>query len=319
MNRALVVLLAAWFTSAALAQSVSAGTTRIVIGYPPGGSADFTARLLADELGRELGAAVIVDNRPGAGTMLASDAVAKARPDGLTLLLNWHQAIVKALLTEKLPYDPDRDFAPVTRLATGGNVLVVNNNVPARNLAEFIAWARASPGRINAASGGYGSSPHIALAAFEQAAGVKFNTVQYKGGGPAVQSILAGDTQVLFASWPSVSAFVKAGRLRPLVVSTRRASASVPGVPGAEEAGLADFESTFWFGLFAPAGTPAAVLNRIQQAAATVLQKPEVKAKIAAGGMDVTPSASPRAFEAEVLAEAPKLEKLVQALGARVD
>jgi tripartite-type tricarboxylate transporter receptor subunit TctC len=296
------------------------GAMRLVIGYPPGGSADFTARVLADEIGKELGATMIVDNRPGAGTMLASDIVAKAKPDGQTLLLNWHQAIIKALMAGKpMPYDPERDLAPVTRLATGGNVLVVNNNVPAKNLAEFTAWVKANPGKVNAATGGYGSSPHIALAAFEQAAGVKFNTVHFKGGGPAVQAILGGDVQVLFASWPSVSSFVKASRLRTLVVSTRRTSASVPGVPGAEEAGLAGFDSTFWFGLFAPHGTPPAVMARIQQAATVVLKKPDIIAKIASGGMDATPSASPQAFAAEVAAEGPVLEKLMQTLGARVD
>lgn len=319
------LLLAAVLSGAALpdvrAQAAAAsGTYRLVIGYPPGGSADFTARLLADEMARELGAPMIVDNKPGAGTMLASDLVAKAKPDGQTLLLNWHQAIIKALMAGKpMPYDPERDLVAVSRLATGGNVLVVNPNVPAKNLTEFIAWIKANPGRINAGTGGYGSSPHIALAAFEQVAGVKFNTVHYKGGGPAVQSIVGGDTQVLFASWPSVSSFVKANRLRPLVVSTRRTLASVPGVPGAEEAGLPAFESTFWFGLFAPNGTPPAVLARVQQAASVVLRKPEIIAKIASGGMDATPSASPQAFAAEVAAEGPVLEKLMQSLGARVD
>ena len=331
LTTALVIALISPFVSPAISPALAqttqpqpaqstAGTMRLIIGYPPGGSADFTARLLADELGRELGSAMIVENRPGAGTVLASDAVAKARPDGNTLLLNWHQAIIKALMAGKpLPYDHERDLVPVTRIATGGNVLIVNHNVPAKTLTEFITWMRAHPGTVNAATGGYGSSPHIALAGFEQAAGVKFNTVHYKGGGPAVQSVLGGDTQVLFASWPSVSSFVKAQRLRPLVVTTRRTSASVPGVPGAEEAGLTNYDSTFWFGLFAPNGTPAAVQAKIHQAASAVLKKPDVIAKIAAGGMDATPSASPHIFAAEVAAEAPVLEKLMQTLGAKVD
>ena len=307
------------FATSAFAQLNPGTPVRIVIGYPPGGSADFTARHLAEAMARELGAPVIVDNRPGAGTMIASDAVAKARADGHTLLLNWHQVIVKALLKESLPYDPERDLVPVTRVATGANVLVVNNSVPARNLTEFIAWMRANPGRINAASGGYGSAPHIAMAAFELAVGAKFNTIQYKGGGPAVQSILAGDTQVLFASAPSVTSFVKAGKLRPLVVTTRQASSSMAGVPGSVEAGLPDYESTFWFGLFAPAGTPTATLARLQQTTAAALARPEVRARIEAGGMDATPSPSQAAFAAEVAAEGPKLERLMQALGAKVD
>ncbi len=307
------------FATSAFAQLNPGTPVRIVIGYPPGGSADFTARHLAEAMARELGTPVIVDNRPGAGTMIASDAVAKARADGHTLLLNWHQVIVKALLKEALPYDPERDLVPVTRVATGANVLVVNNSVPARNLAEFIAWMKANPGRINAASGGHGSAPHIAMAAFELAVGAKFNTIQYKGGGPAVQSILAGDTQVLFASAPSVMSLVKAGKLRPLVVTTRQASPSIAGVPGSVEAGLPDYESTFWFGLFAPAGTPPATLARLQQATAAALARPEVRARIEAGGMDATPSPSQAAFATEVAAEGPKLERLMQALGAKVD
>lgn len=157
------------------------------------------------------------------------------------------------------------------------------------------------------------------MAAFELAVGVKFNTNQYKGGGPAVQSILAGDTQVLFASAPSVMSLVKAGKLRPLVVTTRLASASIAGVPGALEAGLPDYESTFWFGLFAPAGTPTATLARLQQGTAAALAKPEVRARVEAGGMDAMPSPSQPAFAAEVAAEGPKLERLMQALGAKVD
>ena len=161
MMRKLLSLLLTMFAASAFAQLGSGTPVRIIIGYPPGGSADFTARLLADEMAKELGSPVIVDNRPGAGTMIASDAVAKARPDGHTLLLNWHQVIVKALLKEALPYDPERDLVAVTRIATGANLLVVNNNVPATNVKEFITWMKANPGRINAASGGYGSSPHL--------------------------------------------------------------------------------------------------------------------------------------------------------------
>ena len=319
LSRVLLCCAALLCAAGASAQSAPAGTVRLVIGYPPGGSADFTARVIADEMAKELGNPVIVDNRPGAGTMIASDAVAKAKPDGQTILLNWHQTIVKALMNEKLPYDPERAFTGIGRIATGANVLIVNSSVQVRDVADLIGWMKAHPGKINAASGGYGSSPHIALAAFEQTAGVKFNTVHYKGGGPAVQSILAGDTQVLFASWPSVSAFVKAGRLRPLLVTTRTGMASVPGVPGSDAAGVAGYESTFWFGLFAPAGTPQPALARLHQALGLVLAKPDVRTKIAGGGMEATPSASPQAFSAEVAAEAPKLEKLMQALGARVD
>jgi tripartite-type tricarboxylate transporter receptor subunit TctC len=305
--------------SIASAQTFPAGPVRIMIGYPPGGSADFIARVLADELGRELGASVVVENKPGAGTTIASDAVAKARPDGQTLLLNWHQAIPKTMLKGQLAYDPDKDFVPVSRVATGTTVLVVNSGFAMNSLRELIAHAKANPGKINAASGGHGSAPHMALVSFEAAAGVKFTTVQYKGGGPAVQSVLAGDTQILFASSPSVTGLIKAGRMRPLVVAMRQGSPAIPGIPGSVEAGLPEFESTFWFGVFAPAGTPAAAIRRLHQAASAALGKKELRAKIDSQGMDATPSASPEAFAAEVAAEGPLLEALVRNLGAKIE
>ncbi|MGH8668859.1 MAG: Bug family tripartite tricarboxylate transporter substrate binding protein [Burkholderiales bacterium] len=312
---ALVTLCAA---SLACAQTFPSGPVRMMIGYPPGGSADFTARVVAEEMAKDLGVAVVVENKPGAGTTIASDAVAKARPDGHTVLLNWHQAIPKALLKGKLAYDPE-SFVPVSRVATGTTVLVVHSSVNAGSLRELIAQAKANPGKINAASGGHGSAPHLALAAFEAAAGVKFTTVQYKGGGPATQSVLAGDTQVLFATSPSVMGFIKAGRLKPLVVAMRKGSPAIPGIPGSEQAGLPQFESTFWFGIFAPAGTPAPVIARLHQAVAASLARPELRGRIESQGMDATPSASPQAFAAEVAEEGPRLEQLVHNLGAKVE
>ncbi|HEX2198332.1 MAG TPA: tripartite tricarboxylate transporter substrate-binding protein [Burkholderiales bacterium] len=305
--------------SIASAQSFPNGPVRMMIGYPPGGSADFTARVVAEEMAKDLGVAVLVENKPGAGTTIASDAVAKARPDGQTVLLNWHQAIPKALLKGKLAYDPEKSFVPVSRVATGTTVLVMHPSVTAGSLRELIAQAKANPGRLNAASGGHGSAPHLALAAFEAAAGVKFTTVQYKGGGPATQSVLAGDTQILFATSPSVMGFIKAGRLKPLVVAMRKGSPAIPGIPGSEEAGLAAFESTFWFGIFAPAGTPAPVVARLHKAIAASLAQPELRAKIESQGMDATGSASPQVFAAEVAEEGPKLEKLVDSLGAKIE
>ena len=317
--RTLLFALSLAATTLASAQSFPAGPVRMMIGYPPGGSADFTARVLAEGMAKELGVAVLVENKPGAGTTIASDAVAKARPDGQTVLLNWHQAIPKALLQGKLAYDPERAFVPVSRVATGTTVLVVHGSVPANSLRELVAYAKANPGKLNAASGGHGSAPHLALVAFEAAAGVKFTIIQYKGGGPAAQSVLAGDTQLLFATSPTVMGFIKAGRLKPLVVAMRKGSPAIPGIPGSEEAGVPQFESTFWFGLFAPAGTPAAVVQRLHQAASAALGKSELRAKIESQGMDATPSASPEAFAAEVAAEGPQLERLVRSLGAKVE
>jgi tripartite-type tricarboxylate transporter receptor subunit TctC len=317
MRSVLFAAMLAWAALAA-AQPFPAGPVRMVIGYPPGGSADFTARVLAEDMAKELGVAVVVENKPGAGTTIASDAVAKAKPDGQTLLLNWHQAIAKALIKD-LPYDPERAFVPVARVNTGTTILVVHGSVPANSLRELVAYAKANPGKLNAASAGHGSAPHLALVAFEAAAGVKFTTVQYKGGGPAAQSVLAGDTHLLFATSPTVLGFIKAGRLKPLVVAMRKGSPAIAGIPGSEAAGLPAFESTFWFGLFAPAGTPAAAVKRLHQATSASLAKPELRSKIESQGMDATPSASPEAFAAELAAEGPVLEKLIRSLGAKVE
>jgi tripartite-type tricarboxylate transporter receptor subunit TctC len=195
----------------------------------------------------------------------------------------------------------------------------VGSAVPAKDLKELIAYARANPGKLFHASAGYGSSPHLASVLFESVAGIKFTHVQFKGGGPATQSLLAGDTQVNFATAPTVMGFVRAARLRALAVSSRNPSPAVPGIPGAEEAGLPGYDFTFWFGLFVPAGTPQPAIQRLHAALAKGLAKPEVREKIAVQGMDAAPSASPAAFEMEVKKETPYWEKLVRDSGAKVE
>jgi tripartite-type tricarboxylate transporter receptor subunit TctC len=207
----------------------------------------------------------------------------------------------------------------VTKIATGPTVICVNSTVPAKSLKELIDFAKANPGKLFVASAGYGSAPHLAYALFESVAAVKFTAVQYKGGGPAAQSLLAGDTNVMFATAPTVLGFVRAGRVRALAVSKREASPAIPGIPGAEEAGLPGYEYTFWFGLFVPAGTPGVAVRRLHEAALKSLAKQEIREKIALQGMDATPSSSPEAFDAEIKAEAPTLERLVRESGAKVE
>ncbi len=312
------LLAAVFLSAAALAQTFPAKPVRIVVGYPPGGSGDFLTRLLADELAKNLGVPVVTENRPGAGASIASDAVAKSPADGYTLLNSTNHAINKALY-KKLPYDPDKDFAGVSRASTGPMVICVNNDLPIKTLKELIAYAKANPGKLFAANSGSGSSPHLAAVQFEAAAGVKFTTVQFKGGGPAAQSLIAGDTQVMFATAPTVLGFIRGGRMRALAVTTRLASPSVPGIPGAEEAGLPGYDSNYSFGLYVPAATPPAVIKRLHEATIKALAKPEVREKLAIQGMDAAPSASPEAFDAENRAEAPMWERLVRESGARVD
>ena len=292
---------------------------KLVVGYPPGGSGDFLTRLAADELAKDLGQPVIVENKPGAGGNIAHEFVARSAPDGYTILNATHMAINRALY-KKLSYDPDKDFAPIGRIATGPTVICVLPNAPFKDLREMIAYAKANPGKLFHASAGYGSAPHLASVLFESVAGIKFTHVQFKGGGPATQSLLAGDTQVNFATAPTVMGFVRAGRIRALAVSApQQASPAIPGIPGAEEAGLPGYDFTFWFGLFAPAGTPREAIQRVHAALNKGLAKPDVRDKIALQGMDATPSASPAAFDAEVKKETPYWENLVRESGAKVE
>ena len=318
MTRVLAFMALCAFSALGVAQSYPSKPLKIVVGYPPGGSGDFLTRLAADELQKDLGVAVVVENKPGAGGNIAHEFVARSPSDGHTVLNATHMAINRALYKE-LTYDPDKDFAAVGRIATGPTLICINNAVPVKDLRELIAYAKANPGKLFHAAAGYGSAPHLASVLFESVAGVKFTHVQFKGGGPATQSLLAGDTQVNFATAPTVMGFVRAGRLRALAVSSRKASPAVPGIPGAEEAGLPGYDFTFWFGLFVPAGTPPATVQRLHAALAKGLAKPDVRDKIALQGMDATPSPTPAAFEAEIKAEAPYWEKLVRDSGAKVE
>ncbi|MGZ5094714.1 MAG: tripartite tricarboxylate transporter substrate binding protein [Burkholderiales bacterium] len=310
-------LLAALFAFQAAAQTFPNRPIRLVTGYPPGGSADFVSRIVADELSKEFGVPVIVDNKAGAGGNIAAELVAKATADGYTVLNATDMAVNTALY--KNPGYKEKDFSAVIRVARGPTVIVVSKDAPFKSLKDVIDYAKANPGKLFNASAGYGSAPHLASVLFESVAGVKFTSVQYKGGGPATQSLLAGDTQINFATAPTVMGFVRAGRVRALAVSTRQASPSVPGVPGAEEAGLPGYNFSFSYGLYVPAATPRAIVRRLHAAAFKDLSKPEVREKIALQGMDAAPTASPEVFDKEVRAEVPYWEKLVRESGAKVE
>jgi tripartite-type tricarboxylate transporter receptor subunit TctC len=305
------------FSLTSFSQNYPNKPIRLVVGYPPGGSGDFTTRLIADELSKDMGQTVVVENRPGAGGSIASEFVAKAAPDGYTLLNQGNHAINRNLYKE-LRYD-QKDFIPICRVANGATVLVVNNDTPFKSAKELIAYAKANPGKLFLASAGVGSAPHLAGVGFESTAGIKFSTVQFKGGGPASQSLLAGDTQVMFATSPTVMGFIKGNRMRPLMISMKKNSPAIPGIPGSDEAGVPGFESTFWFGLYAPAGTPMEIVRRVHAAAAKGLAKQEIRDRIASQGMDAAPSASPEAFLKEILEEAPMWERVIRESGARVE
>lgn len=306
--------------TATLAQSTDWPTkpVRLVVGYPPGGSGDFITRVAADELSKEIGVPVLVENRPGAGGTIANEAVSKAPADGHTVLNAGPMALTTALY-RKLSYDGKRDFIPVTQLAVGPMIICVNNDLPVKTLRELIAYAKANPGKLNSAASGNGSTPHLASALFESVAGVKFTTIQFKGGGAAATSTIAGDTQVMFATPPTVMNFIKAGRMRALSLTVPNATAAIPGIPGAAEAGLPGYDSSFSFGLYVPAGTPPAAIKALHAATVRAMARPGVREKVASQGMDVATHASPDAFAAELREGAAPLEKAVKESGAKVE
>jgi tripartite-type tricarboxylate transporter receptor subunit TctC len=317
IRSAFFLLLAALVALEASAQAYPNRPIKLMVGFPPGGSADVVARVVADELSRQLEMPVVVDNKAGAGGNIAWDALAKAAADGYTVLTSTDGAPSMALY--KNTAFSDKDFAGVSRISRGTVLVIVNKDSAFKNLKDVIDYAKANPGKLFNASAGYGSSPHLASVLFESVAGVKFTSVQYKGGAPATQSLMGGETQINFATSATVMGFVRAGRVRALAVSTRQASPSVPGVPGAEEAGLPGYDFNFSFGLYVPAATPRDIVRRLHAAALKGLSKPEAREKIALQGMDVALSASPEVFDKEVRAEAPYWENLVRKSGAKVE
>lgn len=303
----------------ARAQGYIAGKPiKLVVGYPPGGSGDFTTRILGDELSRELGQSVLIENRPGAGGLIAGDLVAKSAADGYTLLMAGHHAILKSLF-KKMPFDGERDFIPISQIANGPMIVSVSANLPVKSLAELIDYAKKNPGKLFNAASGSGSTPHLAFVQFTAVAGIDIQNVQYKGGAPSVQSVLAGDTQMIIGTSPVVLPHIRSGKLRALSLTTRAKSPALPDIPSSEEAGLPGFDVGFWFGLYTPTGTPPVIVRRLHEAAAKILAKPEVRTRLASQGMDAAPSRSPEDFAALIKREAPIWETVVRDSGARAE
>ncbi len=318
--RAIPVLLALLLSSAPALAQYPAKPIRLVLGFAPGGAADAVSRTIGDPLGRLLGQSIIVDNRPGNGSSLAAELVAKAPPDGYTMLIaSPSSQSVNPAINKDLGYVPERDFAPVTKVTSSPLVVAVHPSVPAKSVRELIAYAKKMPGKLNYGSSGNGSAPHLGAVLFSRIAGVEMVHVPYKGGGPAVQALLAGDIQVSFATPPSVLPLVQAGRLRGLAVTTRAASPSVPGLPGMEAAGLPGYDLTFWYGFFVPAATPPEIIRKLFTATTEVLKRADVKAILAKEGTDLDGSKSPEAFAAFLREDAKLWQQLVKDTGAKVD
>jgi len=304
---------------AAHAQDYPAKPVRWVVPFPAGGPLDIVARVIGVRLSETWGQPVIVDNRPGAGGNIGAEVVAKSAPDGYTIVmgaLSTHA--VNVSLFRKLPYDPVRDFAPVTLISEVPNVLVVNPAVPAKTVAEFIAYARANPGKLNFASGSTGSAGHLAGELFKTMARVDMTHVPYKGAAPAVTDLLAGQVQLMFDNLASALPNIRAGRLRALAVTTKKRSAFVPELPTIAESGLPGFDVSTWFGVMAPAATPRPIVNRLHDGIVRALAQPDVKERLAAMGAEPVGD-TPEQFGAFVKSEIAKYAKVVKDSGARVD
>ena len=301
----------------AWAQSYPSRPVRIVVGYPAGGGVDITARLIGQWLSERLGQQFVVENRPGAGSNIAAEAVARAAPDGYTLFLATTANAINATLYDKLNFDFIRDIAPVGGLSRVPLILVINPSLPAKTLPEFIAYAKSNPGKINIANGGVGGADHVSGELFKLLTGVNMIQVPYRGTAPALTDLLGGQVQAMFASMPSSIQYIKAGQLRALAVTTAMRSEALPDLPTVGEF-VPGFEASQWYGVGVPKGTPAEIVDRLNKEINAGLADPKMKARLAdLGAMAL--AGSPADFGKLIADETEKWGKVVKASGAKPD
>ncbi len=310
----------ALLTSAGVgAQSYPARPVRVVVPFPPGGAVDFYARTVQQPLSEALGQTVVVENRAGASGMVGAEHVAKSPPDGYTLLLgNIASLAINAGIYAKMPYDPVKDFTPIMRTIDVNYVMVAHPSVPARSVAELVAHAKAHPGKLAYGSAGSGSLPHLATELFKAATGTDLTHVPYKGGGPMVTDLLGGTVHVVIGDQANLMPHVKSGKLRALAVASPTRSPNAPELPTMAESGVPGFEATAWNALVGPAGMPADVVQRVHDAFAKTMARPEVRDKLRAGGLEPVGDA-PEAFARFQRAEIAKWTKIAKDVGARAD
>jgi len=309
------LLCAATLAAGAVRAQGNAAAVRILVGAPAGGTTDTMARALATELGRALGRVVVVENRPGAGGNIAAEMVAKAPPDGNTLLMSFTSHAINASLYPSLPFDPEKDFTPLTMVSTTPALLVAHPSLPANNLRELIALAKAKPGRLNFAIGALGSSVHLAGEAFKMMSGTYIVNIPYKGTAPAIQDVLAGQVEMMFANVGNAQAHVRAGKLKVLGVTSPKRLPQFPDVPAIAEV-LPSYQSSAWFGLFGPARMPPELVKRVSDAARQAIGSAEVKKRIEFEG--ATPVGNtPEEFGRYVHEEIARWAKVVKYSGAK--
>lgn len=291
----------------------------LVVAFTPGGPSDVLARIVGKKVEAILGQPFVIENRPGAGGNIAAEVVARAAPDGYTLLMGNNSILAtNAALYRKIGYDAEKDFAPISLIGSQANILVVNPSVPAHSMAELIALAKANPGKLNFASSGYGAAAHLAGELFRTEAHVDIVHVAYKGAAPALQDVIAGHVQMMFATAASVLGHIQAGALRPLAVTTLKRTALLPDIPTIDELGIKGFDATTWHGLVAPAGTPKEIIAALHRATVEALNDPGVRKSLTDLGVDIVGD-SPEEFAAYIRSEIPKWTAIVKASGAALD
>jgi len=320
-RRSLVIAALALFASAfaqAQAQEYPARAIRVIVPFSPGGAVDGPMRLVAQGLGKRLGQSVVVENKPGAGATIGTDIVAKAPPDGYTLLLASQTNAISATLYAKLPFDPIEDFAPITLIGREPGVVVVNPAVPATTLAQFIAYVKERPGQVDFASSGNGSGQHLFAAMLASKTGMKMNHIPYKGSGQATTDLLAGVVAMAIPGTAGMVGHIKAGKLRALAVTGAARSPQLPDVPTVMESGVPDYEAYVWMGLFAPKGTPPAIIDRLQREVSAVLAEDEVRRYMSGAGIEIVGS-QPGEFGRFYRHEKEQWAKVIRETGAKVD
>lgn len=304
--------------SVAAAQPYPSKPIKIVVAFPPGGSTDLAARALGQKLSEALATPVVVENRPGASGNIGAEAVAKAPADGYTLFMAATSFATSPAFFANLPWDPIRDFAPISLVATVPIIVVINPAVPANNVRELIAYAKANPGKLNMASPGAATLTRLSGEMFRIAAGIDWVSVHYKGGPPAMNDMLSGQAQVMFANISDVLAQVKAGRLRALAVTTAKRSAVVPELPTLSESGLPGFDVSTWQAMLAPAGTPREIIARLNAEIGRIMALPEMKERFLSFGTDAATS-TPEQLGQFLRDEVAKIGKVVKDVGAKID
>jgi tripartite-type tricarboxylate transporter receptor subunit TctC len=319
MMKLLYALLAAALCHAAFAQQYPNKPIRLVVPFAPGGSSTLVARFMSEEMAKGLGTTFVIENKPGGGGNIAMQEVARATPDGYTLIIGHVGSLaMNPYMYERLPYDVDKDFAAVSLLAIVPNIFVVYHEVPAKNLREFVALAKAKPGQINYGSAGNGSAGHLAMEYLKQVTGIELQHVPYKGTGPNVTDLIAGRTQATSAGTPPLLPHVKSGKLRVIAVGTSKRLQSIPDVPTVAEQGYPGFETSQWYGLNAPAGTPEPIVRRLAEEAAKAAKSALVRERFKPDDAEAVGS-TPQEYAAFIKKEQERWSKVVRAANVKAD